>query len=187
MSEVPGGISNAWDEPGSMLASTNDVVAKRAATSYCNNRSHSYASEGYQYIMPDCVALLPAELTQKTVDSVFYTTAYLETVTRGWPCERVNTSEVNLTDLVGDMSSGENQQTYSSNTSARATRRLLRAFNRPMRLRLPACRLSISYRGDDVSLRAPYAPPSVWAFAARPPERQVQTICTRSSNSRMVR
>ena len=86
MSEQPGGISNAWDEPGSMLASTNDVAAKRASTVYCDNPDYSYVSEGYIYDTPACEALLPAEITSKTSTSVFYTTAYLETVTLGWPC-----------------------------------------------------------------------------------------------------
>ena len=86
LSEVPGGIYNAWDEAGTMLASTNDVVAKRAVTAYCSNASYSYSSEGYSYDAPVCEGLLPAEITAKTPASVFYTTAYLETVTRGWPC-----------------------------------------------------------------------------------------------------
>ena len=86
LSEVPGGISNAWDEPGTMMSSTNDVHAKRAATEYCSNASYSYSSEGYSYVAPQCEALLPAELTSKTSNTVFYTTAYIETVTRGWAC-----------------------------------------------------------------------------------------------------
>ena len=52
LSEVPGGICNAWDEPGSMLSSTADVFAKRAATDYCSNPAYSYSAEGYTYDTP---------------------------------------------------------------------------------------------------------------------------------------
>ena len=65
LSETPGGISNAWDEPGAMLAATNDVNAA-ANTAYCSNLSYSYTSESYQFNAPQCEAMLPAELTAKT-------------------------------------------------------------------------------------------------------------------------
>jgi hypothetical protein len=87
MSEVPGGMCNAWDEAGSMLTSTSNVTAKRLASPYCSNPEHSYTTETYTYGSPKCEALLPAELTQKTTASVFYTTAFIETITTGWPCD----------------------------------------------------------------------------------------------------
>ena len=37
--------------------------------------------------VPPRLPLLPAELTQKTTASVFYTTAFIETITTGWPCD----------------------------------------------------------------------------------------------------
>ena len=92
LAETPGGISNAWDEPGMMLGATNDPT-RASRTHYCSNPSYSYASESYQFTTPQCEALLPAELTAKTSSSVFFTTAFLETVTQGWPCAKPNASD----------------------------------------------------------------------------------------------
>jgi len=93
LSEVPGGMVNAWDEPGTMLASTNDVVARRAAADYCSGSDYDYSKEDYQYTSPRCEALLPAEVGSKGVGSVFYTTAYIETHTKGWPCAATYAAE----------------------------------------------------------------------------------------------
>ena len=92
LAETPGGLSNAWDEPGMMLGATNDPT-RASRTPYCSNEDYSYTSETYQFKAPKCEALLPAELTAKTSSSVFFTTAFLETSTKGWPCAKPNASD----------------------------------------------------------------------------------------------
>ena len=90
LSEEPGGMSNAWGEAGTMLAATDDPNLD-ARTEYCSRSSLSrYSADGFS--APDCEAMLPAELVSKTVDSIFFTTSMLETVTRGWPCASANGS-----------------------------------------------------------------------------------------------
>ena len=85
LTETPGGTVNAWDSPGTMEAITlDDTLATR--TPYCSSESHSYAEGDFQLESPDCMALLPGELTEKSTASAFFTTAYMETVTIGWPC-----------------------------------------------------------------------------------------------------
>ena len=85
MTETPGGMSNAWDEPGSFFATTDDPqLASR--TAYCSNASYSFANRNYEMEAPACESLMAAELTSKTMSSLFFTTAIIETETRGWPC-----------------------------------------------------------------------------------------------------
>ena len=86
LTEVPSGNANGWDEIGSMRTSTSDPMLS-SRTRYCSNATHSYAEGSYVYLSPRCEALLPGELVVKTPDSVFFTTAILETVTVGWPCD----------------------------------------------------------------------------------------------------
>ena len=85
MAEEPGGMSNAWGEAGSMSAVTDDP-ALIARTQYCSNASFTYVEGSYAMVAPACRVLQPVDLIAKTVESIFFTTAYLETVTRGWPC-----------------------------------------------------------------------------------------------------
>ena len=92
--EVPGGIANGWDEAGQMLRVTNDLDYE-AAQPYCQSSADpdlSYSEEAYMFLDPTCEVMLPAELTQKTSKSVFFTTAVLETVTKGWPCSDASAS-----------------------------------------------------------------------------------------------
>ena len=83
--EVPGGTVNAWDEPGQMLRKSDipDIDGQRP---YCSNASYSYSSETYLFDTPRCDGMLAAELTHKGALDVFFTTAFLETITLGWPC-----------------------------------------------------------------------------------------------------
>ena len=80
-----GGITNAWDEPGTMLSTTDDPNLA-AGTSYCGNASYSYAFRAYSMESPVCEALMGAELVAQTSGSLFFTTSIIETVTEGWPC-----------------------------------------------------------------------------------------------------
>jgi hypothetical protein len=85
MSETPGGMSNAWDEPGTFFVTTDDPdLASR--TAYCSNASYSFADRTFQMEAPACEALMAAELTSKTMSSIFFTTAIIETDTIGWAC-----------------------------------------------------------------------------------------------------
>ena len=85
LAEVPSGTSNGWGEVGTMLKTTNDplLISK---TQYCFNDTHSYSEGTYNFERPQCEALLPGELTVKTPNSIFFTTAVFETTTHGWPC-----------------------------------------------------------------------------------------------------
>ena len=55
MSETPGGMSNAWDEAGTMLFSTDDPQLP-GRVHYCSNANYSYASRTYQLEAPMCEA-----------------------------------------------------------------------------------------------------------------------------------
>ena len=85
LTETPGGTVNAWESPGMMEVATGDTTLA-SRTAYCSSALYSYSSGNYHLPSPDCLTLLPGELTQKSAASVFYTTSYMETVTRGWPC-----------------------------------------------------------------------------------------------------
>ena len=77
--------SCACPTPARETVNADASLASR--TAYCSNDEYSY-SEGTQHLpTPECAALLPGELTQKTTSSVFFTSAYMETVTRAWPCD----------------------------------------------------------------------------------------------------
>ena len=90
--EVPGGTVNVWDEPGQMLRTTN-IPGYAETQPYCSNESYSYSSNAYLFYMPECQGLLAAELTQKGATDLFFTTAFLETVTLGWPCPAAGVTE----------------------------------------------------------------------------------------------
>ena len=98
LTETPGGTINAWESPGTMEADASDQsLAGRSP--HCSNAAYSYIEGNQQMASPECLGLLPGELTQKTSSSVFFTTAYMEVVTTAWPC---------VDDLpVGDASSGD--------------------------------------------------------------------------------
>ena len=80
--ETPGGTVNAWVGPGTM--ETSPMTA--ADTAYCNDEQYSYSASGFRIDATECRALMAAELTRKTPTSVFYTSAFVETVLKGWPC-----------------------------------------------------------------------------------------------------
>jgi hypothetical protein len=82
---TPGGMSNGWGESGSMMSITDDPYLA-ARTTYCSNVSMSFDDGPNAMIAPVCEPMLPAELVERTVESVFFTTAVLETTTIGWPC-----------------------------------------------------------------------------------------------------
>ena len=84
--DAPGGISNAWTEPGGMLQQAITTPNLAELTGYCDNANYSYSSEIYAFSTPECETFMPAELTGRDASSVFYTTAILETVTKAWPC-----------------------------------------------------------------------------------------------------
>ena len=85
LKETPGGTINAWDTAGTMEEASSDRTLA-ARMPYCSSAEFSY-SEGNQHLpSPACMPLLAGELTDKTTSSVFYTSAYMETVTRAWPC-----------------------------------------------------------------------------------------------------
>ena len=103
LTETPGGTINAWDAPGSMEASNvDDGLA--SATRYCSSDDNSYSEGNHHLPSPECLALLPGELTHKTTGAVFFTTAYMETVTIGWPCA----NDVNNTRSAACRSEGGN-------------------------------------------------------------------------------
>ena len=87
LTETPGGTVNAWDGAGQMIIDTGEP-GMAGRTSYCSNAEYSYVSGAREFPAPECRALLPVELTQRSAvpPTVFYTTAYTETVTTGWPC-----------------------------------------------------------------------------------------------------
>ena len=87
LTETPGGTVNAWDSAGRMLFDTGEI-GLTARSSYCSNPSYSFSAGVREFTTPQCRILLPVELTQRTAapPSVFFTTAYIETVTKGWPC-----------------------------------------------------------------------------------------------------
>ena len=87
LTERPGGTINAWDGAGSMEIATDDT-ALASRTSYCSSPANVYSKGRREFLSPACRALLPVELTKRTAlpPSVFYTTAYTDTVTKGWPC-----------------------------------------------------------------------------------------------------
>lgn len=55
---------------------------------YCSNADFSYTSGNRDFTSPTCRTLMPIELSERSAlpPSVFFTTAFVETVTRGWPC-----------------------------------------------------------------------------------------------------
>ena len=85
LAETPGGMTNAWDESGTMLLTTDDPALPDRLP-YCSNEMYSYAFRTYSLVAPACEALMPAELTTKTQRSLFFTTSIVETVSLGWPC-----------------------------------------------------------------------------------------------------
>ena len=92
MAEVPGGMANAWGEIGTMLATTNDTTLS-SRTPYCSNASFTYVEGDYAMVAPQCRVMEPVDIIVKTVDSIFFTTAFLETATKGWPCGTGGTNE----------------------------------------------------------------------------------------------
>lgn len=99
MTEEPGGMANAWGEAGNMLVATNDTTLS-ARTQYCSNASYTYVEGSYTMAAPACRSLLPVDLVAKTVESIFFTTSFLETTVIGWPC-------ADASDDAGDYSSGD--------------------------------------------------------------------------------
>ena len=64
-----------------------------APFAYCNNDSYSfvYWEPGWNYGTPPvCRQLTSGEVVEKGLGNVFFTTAFMETVTIGWTCGDAN-------------------------------------------------------------------------------------------------
>jgi hypothetical protein len=87
LTETPGGTVNAWEVAGQMIVDTGEP-GLIAQTEYCSNAKMTYVKGAREFPTPECRALLPVEIAERRAvpPSVFYTTAYTETVTVGWPC-----------------------------------------------------------------------------------------------------
>ena len=90
MSTVPMGSVNAWAEVGgyTQAAQSTDPFSSVA---YCSNPEYAYNYGGeWQYgtkeVPPTCNSPNQYTVTEKSVDSVFFTTAYIERAEYGFPC-----------------------------------------------------------------------------------------------------
>ena len=79
IAESAGGTVNAWAEAGGLLTAQNST-----APLYCSNAGYSYSVGNRDFLSPACRTLMPVELSERSAlpPSVFYTTAFVETVTR---------------------------------------------------------------------------------------------------------
>ena len=90
MTTVPLGSVNPWVEAGGYTTMGRDT-ADYASVSYCSNPAHAYKYSasflyGSKEMPPICESPNYYTITQKTVDSVFVTTAYIEENEWGFPC-----------------------------------------------------------------------------------------------------
>ena len=90
MATVPMGSVNAWAEVGGykQAAQSTDPFSSVA---YCSNPEHAYDYGGeWKYgtkeAPPVCNSPNHYTVTEKSVDSVFFTTAYIERAEYGFPC-----------------------------------------------------------------------------------------------------
>jgi len=90
-SEVPMGEFNAWAEEGSYMnaakeTSTEDMDASR----YCGDQAYDYAyTKGFRYDNGMCDTPPVYDVATKTLSSVFFSTAILQTQQIGFPCTMI--------------------------------------------------------------------------------------------------
>ena len=89
---VPMGLVNAWAEVGGYRQASQSFDLNAPAT-YCSNPDFAYDyGGGWQYgtkdAPPICNSPNPYTVTEKSVNSVFFTTAYIEKTEYGFPCSR---------------------------------------------------------------------------------------------------
>lgn len=84
MTEVPGGIVNAWSTQGGM-PSTTSVRPAALTAPYCAEPWMLQLGQQQQQALP-CRLFRPSELTYKTEDAMAFTSALTETRTTGWRC-----------------------------------------------------------------------------------------------------
>ena len=82
-SDAPLGSINAWSEglkPGINLFASG-------AFSYCSSATHDYIySPNFRYIQPACRVLSSTEVVTKSIDSLSFTTGFIETSVLKWRC-----------------------------------------------------------------------------------------------------
>ena len=90
MATVPMGSVNAWAEVGGYMQAAQSTHPF-SSVAYCSNPEYAYDYGGeWQYgtteAPPTCNSPHRHTVTEKSVDSVFFTTAYIERAEHGFPC-----------------------------------------------------------------------------------------------------
>ena len=90
MATVPMGSVNAWAEMGGYMQAAQSTHPF-SSVAYCSNPEYAYDYGGeWQYgtteAPPTCNSPHRHTVTEKSVDSVFFTTAYIERAEHGFPC-----------------------------------------------------------------------------------------------------
>lgn len=115
---VPIGSVNPWAEPGnySRIAKT---TADYADFVYCSNPAYAY-DYGNDWVYgtdanpPVCNSPNSYTITQKTVDSVFFTTAYIENNEHGFPCSSYADTAARLAYCEGQLDPGSTLEEYTN-------------------------------------------------------------------------
>ena len=93
MATVPMGSVNAWADVGGYTRAAQ--TADYSSLAYCSNPDYAYTyDDEWQYgtkeVPPICNSPNRYTVTEKSVDSVFFTTAYIESAEYGFPCSGVD-------------------------------------------------------------------------------------------------
>ena len=92
VASVPLGSTNPWVETGGYAGLANTTLDYSTAKKYCSNPANAYDyGGGWLYgtedVPPLCNSPSPFTITEKTTESVFFTTAFIESSEKGFRCE----------------------------------------------------------------------------------------------------